>query len=510
MSCATLLVEPNSTQNCVLITNQKIIDFYNTNPHISFETVNLHLLEIIQRIRPVANATIQKEQIETAIFRPEEKHRIDELNLFLNKLREAVHQQIQHISSKYVSAKTEYVQEFRSIFYGVDARAQISDNNTRFIERIKCALSGLRITAISDKSQAMLRQFQKIMTSNSDAVFKDGSVVASNAAAQEKEYVENFESNAAHMMQAITQLLTDCLVDKERRIEEQIDTLKRREDVNLTTTAYYKLIYECNDVLHQLQLQDDNVHAFDLALSKTFPTASILNDSSPNENAPDTYILTRDDKPTISIDSYEIKDRNVGIAEIKRFLVERTTHGILVSQHTGITAKPNYHVEIHNNFITVFLHQLEYSGEKMQLAVDMIDALSAKMGDFCVASEHKYSIPKDVLEDINREYQQFIIQKETIVGFLKEQHKRLLGQLDEMRFNSLDKYLSARYSSCKKQGYTCDLCNGFTVGTLKGLAAHKRGCARKLGLKNTSETDASLLKKPVSAASAVSAVSAIA
>jgi hypothetical protein len=25
------------------------------------------------------------------------------------------------------------------------------------------------------------------------------------------------------------------------------------------------------------------------------------------------------------------------------------------------------------------------------------------------------------------------------------------------------------------------MCNNFNVGTLKGLAAHKRGCARKIG-----------------------------
>jgi hypothetical protein len=38
---------------------------------------------------------------------------------------------------------------------------------------------------------------------------------------QKKEYVDNFESNAAHMMQAITQLLSDCLSEKERQIETQ-------------------------------------------------------------------------------------------------------------------------------------------------------------------------------------------------------------------------------------------------------------------------------------------------
>jgi hypothetical protein len=72
------------------------------------------------------------------------------------------------------------------------------------------------------------------------------------------------------------------------------------------------------------------------------------------------------------------------------------------------------------------------------------------------------------------------MQKETIITGFKEQQKRLLSQLDDLRFSTLDKYLSTRYSSCKKQGYNCDLCNNFSVGTLKGLAAHKRGCARKI------------------------------
>lgn len=212
------------------------------------------------------------------------------------------------------------------------------------------------------------------------------------------------------------------------------------------------------------------------------PLLSQMNQSAMKTNRMLTQYREGDDKSTIYIESHCMRDRNVSATEIKSFLNERTTHGILVSQYTGITTKPNYHIEIHNNFITVYLHQLEYSGEKLQIAVDMIDALSSKIGDFCVAMEQKYSIPKDVLDDVNREYQHFIIQKETIVSTLKEQHKRILGQLDEMRFGALDKYLATRYSSCKKQGFTCDLCNAFNVGTLKGLAAHKRGCARKLGI----------------------------
>ena len=122
----------------------------------------------------------------------------------------------------------------------------------------------------------------------------------------------------------------------------------------------------------------------------------------------------------------------------------------------------------------------------MQTAIEIVDTISAKLAEFNVSSEEKYAIPKEILDEVNREYQTFIGQKETIMNTLKEMYKKVLAQVEDIRFVSLDKYLSTRYSSCKKQGYVCSLCNSFTVSTLKGLAAHKRGCNRKL--RSISET----------------------
>lgn len=113
--------------------------------------------------------------------------------------------------------------------------------------------------------------------------------------------------------------------------------------------------------------------------------------------------------------------------------------------------------------------------------MDMIDNIYAKLCEYSALPEHKQSIPKEILDDINREYQSFIVQKESLMDFVKETNKQLLSQINTIAFPSLDKYLSTLYSSCKKQGFTCDLCHSFNVGTLKGLAAHKRGCIRKSG-----------------------------
>jgi hypothetical protein len=317
----------------------------------------------------------------------------------------------------------------------------------------------------------MLNQFSKIVTTNTEQIFTN-----THKPRNIEEYIQNFETNSTHMMHAVIKLLSECVSSYDTRVKTAIETIKRREDPSFTN--YYKLIYELNDILHQLPTNVENVCEFEQLLSQAFPTASIVKD--PEEE--NEYTLIREDKPDIFIETHDMREHNIGISVVKAFIkhaTEKNVNGVLISQYTGITSKPNYHIEIHNNIIVVFLHKMLYSPETIQIATDMIDTLSSKLTDFSSLSENKYSVPKDILDSINREYQTFILQKEAIVAAFKDHHKRVLTQLDDMRFSSLDKYLSTRYSSCKKQGYTCDLCNSFNVGTLKGLAAHKRGCIRK-------------------------------
>ena len=467
------------SSDCLLITNSKIRDFYLSNPQISFNDMNLLFLDIIEK---VTNKQIlpTTSHIESAIFRPEKKRQLDELQTFVYKIQEAFQLQIQYISSKYVVAKSEYINDFYFVFSEPNSKAQLLQNNAAFLTKIRhllFAVSKMRCFNIAEKTQTMVRRFEKILNANVESI----ALKHETAAVTTKEFADNFDSNASHMMQAILQLLTDCLASNESRVKHLTDLLKQGEEIN--SAFYYKLIYDLNDILHQIPLLENNtaetrVNSFEFVLSQTFPTASIFNADVLNNE----FMLLRTDKTDIYVETYEMRDRNVSAAEVKRFVsccVEKQANGIIISQNAGITGKPNYSVEIQNNRVIVYLHKMAYSSDKLKIAVDMIDALTLKLADFFFSSENKYTIPKDVLDDVNREYQQFIIQKELILTMVKDHHKRLLSQLDEFRFVTLDKYLATRYSSCKKQGYTCELCGTFNVGTLKGLAAHKRGCTRK-------------------------------
>ena len=162
----------------------------------------------------------------------------------------------------------------------------------------------------------------------------------------------------------------------------------------------------------------------------------------------------------------------------------RNKCGILISQYSGISNKNDFQIEFHDNNVIIFVHNSEYSNHKIEAAVNIIDHLYSKLHQFNKTGVNDdYTIPKDILETINNEYQMFMTQKLAVIDVLKESQKKVIAQIDEIKFPSLDKYLSGKYSApIIKTGLKCDICKCYSANNLKALAAHKRGCMRKHGL----------------------------
>ena len=218
---------------------------------------------------------------------------------------------------------------------------------------------------------------------------------------------------------------------------------------------------------------------FTSALSKIFTNADIMN----KQNNDDYHFISmkRLKKPKVIIKNMEIES-NLSDEDVSAFssLVDQENCcGVLISQNSGISNKNHFQIDIHNNNIIVFLHNVKCSQSVVISAIDIIDNLFAKMQEFSKFNTD-CSIPKELLDNINNEYQLFIIQKSTLVDIIKEYQKKLLSQLDECRFSSLNGFLSEKYSTpIQKTGFNCELCSNYSAHNLKALAAHKRGCIRK-------------------------------
>ena len=82
------------------------------------------------------------------------------------------------------------------------------------------------------------------------------------------------------------------------------------------------------------------------------------------------------------------------------------------------------------------------------------------------------------MDEINQEYLSFNKQRDDIILMSKDYQKKLIGQLENLKMNALNKYLSTKYSNNEKTGFTCEYCNVFSASTKKSLSAHVRACKK--------------------------------
>lgn len=93
--------------------------------------------------------------------------------------------------------------------------------------------------------------------------------------------------------------------------------------------------------------------------------------------------MERPDRPTILFENKDYK-QNINKEEIAKFIIDvdnQNTHGIFLSQYSGIAFKQNYQIDIHKGKILVYVQNCEYSIDKIRIAVDIIDNLSVKIED---------------------------------------------------------------------------------------------------------------------------------
>jgi len=96
-------------------------------------------------------------------------------------------------------------------------------------------------------------------------------------------------------------------------------------------------------------------------------------------------------------------------------------------------------------------------------------------------------INRYVLNEINKEYQEFYRNRDNLIGIFKENEKQTSNIFDLMKMPFLEKYINENCDTnlnTKLQTlnqFKCDLCNYYTCITKKALSAHQRGCKKYVG-----------------------------
>ena len=217
----------------------------------------------------------------------------------------------------------------------------------------------------------------------------------------------------------------------------------------------------------------------ELILNKINPSDTITQNT--DETIFCDFIITKTNQPNILIQN-KSTESNVKKGEIDNFIQsckKTKSNGILMSQNTGIAEKQNFEIDIIDTNVILYIHCVNHDEKTIALAFEIIDKVYNKIKG--INPDNIITISKEQLYEINNEYQLFTSQKEEIQKYVKEYNSNLLNQLDKnIKLTNLNNYLSSKIIQTEKVGiHKCCICHLYTSNTLKGMAAHKRGCKRK-------------------------------
>ena len=444
--------------------NKRIFDFYTTHKSLDFEQINLLCIDLFENVLQDATATINKsigsqilsECLETRAKMAEISGGLQLVNANLAKMSSDLH-------IKMLDIKREYVDEIKSVLDKNGATLlleTVSLITSQVVDKTNLLLNQI----VPDSNNAVVKQVQDdIQRFYNDEIktLLSGAVKAE----QLDVFFNNFDTKYGRMMQSIQTPILQVLSMNDERINKNINRQQETQEKLLTNLEEFLNKYKNNSSLKG-KFSENLLHK---VIIQMFPTAEIVDTSKMNHTG--DLIVKRENKDSIIFENKDYAD-NVSAEEVNKFIGDcekQSMHGIILSQNTGIASKKNYHIDIKKGKVLVYVHHVDYSQYKIQIAVDIIDTLSEKLKGTSVEKDEK-TVSKEVLAEINAEFARFVVQKEAVITVVKDCQKKIIDEIKNISFPSLEKYLS----SSDQITYTCDVCNRFTTQSKKALASHKR------------------------------------
>lgn len=449
-----------SKQNVISLSNKRIVDYYNANPNINIESMNLILLDFMEQLgndmTKILSNTVFGEILKNVT---DIKQQVISLNdNFSLKLQEHNKSFLETTKLVIGMASNE----------NTDKITQLLNRNTdSFIERLNSSIPKSQ-EETNKKLQDSLSIFQRTINDDIKSFLSTNNSVSSL-----KDFISSLDAKITTMQQPIYTFISS----NQEQLNVKLNTL--RDDTMSNKSANDKVMSELNDFLSKYKSSSQfkgqcSENMLGNILTKMYPTGDVINTTA--LKASGDFLLKRSGKQTILLENKNY-ETNVNLDEIKKFLRdvnEQKTHGIMMSQYSGIVSKPNGFIEINDGKVIIYLHNVDYSQDKIKMAIDVIDILSERLEEISnVEDIDGYVIKKDILDKINDQFQLFINQKELVLTTLRESNKKLLTQIEDMKLPDLSLYLNEKYASIQNQQFVCEVCN-LPFQNKRSLAAHKK------------------------------------
>jgi hypothetical protein len=454
--------------------NKKVWEFYDQHQNLDFESMNLLFVNILEELNKDITSSLSN-NIACQLL-----SNIKNLQGQIDKMNSDTQT---NFKNKFTEFKKEYMEDIKMI---------LSNNNSEKIAPLIKEYNG----TLLDKTQLLLNE----------VVPKNNEILLS----QVKENIRSFHSSIQYdtnkllsstlnqqSLEGFIQTMENKLSISQQMIQTIIQSTEQRLDTKITTNQHIQttLQKDVSDLLKKMENSSmkgkysENI-LFNI-LQSLYSTAEI--DVVGEQKETGDIMLKRKNKPTILIENKNW-NKNVVQEEVKKFIRDVETQnccGLFLSQNFGIANKDNFEINVHNGNILLYVHEVNNDAEKIKIAIDIIDNFKMKL-DECSSSHDGYTIDKEILDEINKEYQLFATQKMLQIKTVKDFSTKMVKQLEDMQLPSLEHFLSTKYAfSCSK--FVCEFCD-YVGKNQSAMSAHKRGCK---GKKNDSDNETEPVKTVV-------------
>ena len=413
----------------VSINNKRIHDFYKNNPSIDVESLNLLMIDFIEKLNTDMSKTLT-ETISKEILRN------------VNNLE----QNVRTINKDYIETiKT--TMKINSNEESVKLSSLINKSTQQFTDKINEVTENKFKTTLNDFNNNIIKELKE--NNNSD------------------NFIKKFESKLQTIQQPMYSFISSQQELLVKKMNENSNDKSKMDDV----------LNELSDFLNKMK--NSSVHKgnygqniLENVLNSAFPSSQIVNTSG--TKASGDFMIKRDNKPVILVENKDYK-YNVNADEVKKFIRdinEQNTHGIFLSQHSGITTKTNYTIDIYEGKVLVYLHNVEYNPDIIKCAVNIIDNLAYKVE--IIENDEGETISKETLQKINSDFQVFLTKKQLAIDTAKDIQKKLLVHIEDIAFPTLSDWLSNKGVNMNNAcTYHCEICSQVFTNK-RALASHKK------------------------------------
>ena len=430
-----------------ILTSVKAIEFFEKNPSFDFNLMNEILVDLIQRITTTAQQSISVNEVKVLLNTINNK--VNQIDTTLGHNNKMIQMTYDHIGEQ----KTFYVEQMKSLFErdkNSDVLSLIRESNHSFLDKA---------------TYTILQQFPKLgeqIKTIQQEVVNDSQVVL------QRIYEKNEHANLEPILQNQYQIMTNKMMSMLQNVFSQ-------------ESVFYQNNMELRNFLEKQKNSNrkgkESEDKLQGCLNHAFPNGNIIEKSG--EGKAGDYWLERQEKPVILFENKDYQT-NVPNEEIKKFIRDveyQNKHGVMISQHSGIQNKNDFHIDIHMNQILVYVHYGNYDETKLKMAVNLIDHLDNIMEKH-VNKEGQTSISIEQLSIINKEYLQFIGQKKQLIESCKKQHKDHLKQLEDFEMPQLTTMLNGIFTNVDQLSFKCDICNQFNAKNKRALITHQNKCKK--------------------------------